>query len=86
MLQGVVVSHNPVCPQSQPLPSGVRSSNFCPRPDQRYRQLMLKFANGFGQEVVKHDQMVYDGLHDIFTDQAMGNLTELMNSYDRSVS
>jgi len=47
---------------------------------------MLKFANGFGQEVVKHDQMVYDGLHDIFTDQAMGNLTELMNSYDRSVS
>ncbi|MDJ0396825.1 acetyl-CoA C-acetyltransferase [Rhodococcus rhodochrous] len=37
-------------------------------------------------DVTLRDHMAYDGLHDIFTDQAMGNLTELANSGDRFVS
>ncbi|SED27118.1 acetyl-CoA C-acetyltransferase [Rhodococcus pyridinivorans] len=37
-------------------------------------------------DVTLRDHMAYDGLHDIFTDQAMGNLTESANSGDRFVS
>ncbi|MBM7457375.1 acetyl-CoA C-acetyltransferase [Rhodococcus coprophilus] len=37
-------------------------------------------------DVTLRDHMAYDGLHDIFTDQAMGNLTESANSDERFVS
>ncbi|WP_138998901.1 acetyl-CoA C-acetyltransferase [Rhodococcus zopfii] len=37
-------------------------------------------------DVTLRDHMAYDGLHDIFTDQAMGNLTESANSGERFVS
>lgn len=37
-------------------------------------------------DVTLRDHMAFDGLHDIFTDQAMGNLTESANSGDRFVS
>ena len=34
-------------------------------------------------DVVMLDHMAYDGLHDVFTDQPMGALTELRNDVDR---
>ncbi|WP_137874186.1 acetyl-CoA C-acetyltransferase [Rhodococcus sp. Q] len=37
-------------------------------------------------DVALRDHMAYDGLHDIFTDQAMGNLTESANAGERFVS
>lgn len=37
-------------------------------------------------DVTLRDHMAYDGLHDIFTDQAMGNLTESANNGERFVS
>ncbi|MCD2110041.1 acetyl-CoA C-acetyltransferase [Rhodococcus rhodochrous] len=37
-------------------------------------------------DVTLRDHMAYDGLHDIFTDQAMGNLTESANCGERFVS
>ncbi len=37
-------------------------------------------------DVTLRDHMAYDGLHDIFTDQAMGNLTESANAGERFVS
>ncbi|ANZ25720.1 acetyl-CoA acetyltransferase [Rhodococcus sp. WB1] len=37
-------------------------------------------------DVTLRDHMAFDGLHDIFTDQAMGNLTEAANTGTRFVS
>ncbi|WP_241384064.1 acetyl-CoA C-acetyltransferase [Rhodococcus sp. CH91] len=37
-------------------------------------------------DVTLRDHMAFDGLHDIFTDQAMGNLTESANSGEKFVS
>ncbi|MFZ2527781.1 MAG: acetyl-CoA C-acetyltransferase [Rhodococcus sp. (in: high G+C Gram-positive bacteria)] len=49
--------------------------------------LLEKSRAGFKYgDVTLRDHMAFDGLHDIFTDQAMGNLTESANSGDRFVS
>ncbi len=44
--------------------------------------LLEKSRAGFkyGGDVTLRDHMAFDGLYDIFTDQAMGNLTESANS------
>ncbi|MCK8675450.1 acetyl-CoA C-acetyltransferase [Rhodococcus sp. HM1] len=49
--------------------------------------LLEKSRAGFKYgDVTLRDHMAFDGLHDIFTDQAMGNLTESANSGERFVS
>ncbi|MGX7727513.1 acetyl-CoA C-acetyltransferase [Rhodococcus sp. 5G237] len=49
--------------------------------------LLEKSRAGFKYgDVTLRDHMAYDGLHDIFTDQAMGNLTESANSGEKFVS
>ncbi|MEE2032874.1 acetyl-CoA C-acetyltransferase [Rhodococcus chondri] len=49
--------------------------------------LLEKSRAGFKYgDVTLRDHMAFDGLHDIFTDQAMGNLTESANADDRFVS
>lgn len=49
--------------------------------------LLAKSRAGFKYgDVTLRDHMAYDGLHDIFTDQAMGNLTESANCGERFVS
>jgi acetyl-CoA C-acetyltransferase len=49
--------------------------------------MLEKSRTGFKYgDVTLRDHMAYDGLHDIFTDQAMGNLTESANSGERFVS
>lgn len=49
--------------------------------------LLEKSRSGFKYgDVTLRDHMAFDGLHDIFTDQAMGNLTESANSGERFVS
>ncbi|MGQ4596311.1 acetyl-CoA C-acyltransferase [Nocardia sp. R6R-6] len=46
--------------------------------------LLEKSREGFKYgDVTLRDHMAYDGLHDIFTDQAMGALTEQRNDADR---
>ncbi|WP_039796355.1 acetyl-CoA C-acetyltransferase [Nocardia araoensis] len=46
--------------------------------------LLEKSREGFKYgDVTLRDHMAYDGLHDIFTDQAMGALTEQRNEADR---
>ncbi|MGQ4620041.1 acetyl-CoA C-acyltransferase [Nocardia sp. R7R-8] len=46
--------------------------------------LLEKSREGFKYgDVTLRDHMAYDGLHDIFTDQAMGALTEQRNQADR---
>ncbi|MGK8520295.1 acetyl-CoA C-acetyltransferase [Nocardia asteroides] len=46
--------------------------------------LLEKSREGFKYgDVTLRDHMAYDGLHDIFTDQAMGALTEQRNDTDR---
>ncbi|WP_040775086.1 acetyl-CoA C-acetyltransferase [Nocardia pneumoniae] len=46
--------------------------------------LLEKSREGFKYgDVTLRDHMAYDGLHDIFTDQAMGALTEQRNETDR---
>ncbi|MBF6189569.1 MULTISPECIES: acetyl-CoA C-acetyltransferase [Nocardia] len=46
--------------------------------------LLEKSREGFKYgDVTLRDHMAYDGLHDIFTDQAMGALTESRNEADR---
>lgn len=49
----------------------------------RAPHLLEKSREGFKYgDVTLRDHMAYDGLHDIFTDQPMGNLTEQRNSGD----
>ncbi len=49
--------------------------------------LLEKSRDGFKYGDVRlHDHMAYDGLHDIFTNQAMGTLTESANCADTKVS
>ncbi|MGW0174614.1 acetyl-CoA C-acetyltransferase [Rhodococcus sp. NPDC003322] len=49
--------------------------------------MLEKSRQGFKYgDVTLRDHMAYDGLHDIFTDQAMGNLTESANSGEKFVS
>ncbi|MDV2478061.1 acetyl-CoA C-acetyltransferase [Rhodococcus zopfii] len=49
--------------------------------------LLEKSRAGFKYgDVTLRDHMAFDGLYDIFTDQAMGNLTESANSGERFVS
>ena len=49
--------------------------------------LLAKSRAGFKYgDVTLHDHMAFDGLHDIFTDQAMGNLTESANAGEKFVS
>ena len=46
----------------------------------RAPHLLTNSREGFKYgDTTMRDHMAYDGLHDIFTDQAMGNLTELKN-------
>ncbi|KXX58449.1 acetyl-CoA C-acetyltransferase [Rhodococcus sp. LB1] len=53
----------------------------------RAPHMLEKSRTGFKYgDVTLRDHMAYDGLHDIFTDQAMGNLTESANSGDRFIS
>lgn len=53
----------------------------------RAPHMLEKSRAGFKYgDVTLRDHMAYDGLHDIFTDQAMGNLTESANCGDRFVS
>ncbi|MFF7945175.1 acetyl-CoA C-acetyltransferase [Nocardia gamkensis] len=50
----------------------------------RAPHLLEKSREGFKYgDVALRDHMAYDGLHDIFTDQAMGALTEQRNETDR---
>jgi acetyl-CoA C-acetyltransferase len=50
----------------------------------RAPHLLEKSREGFKYgDVTLRDHMAYDGLHDIFTDQAMGALTEQRNETDR---
>ncbi|WP_280237927.1 acetyl-CoA C-acetyltransferase [Nocardia abscessus] len=50
----------------------------------RAPHLLEKSREGFKYgDVTLRDHMAYDGLHDIFTDQAMGALTEARNGTDR---
>ncbi|WP_280245360.1 acetyl-CoA C-acetyltransferase [Nocardia abscessus] len=50
----------------------------------RAPHLLEKSREGFKYgDVTLRDHMAYDGLHDIFTDQAMGALTEARNENDR---
>ncbi|MEU6833591.1 acetyl-CoA C-acetyltransferase [Nocardia beijingensis] len=50
----------------------------------RAPHLLEKSREGFKYgDVTLRDHMAYDGLHDIFTDQAMGALTEARNEADR---
>ncbi|MEU1999749.1 acetyl-CoA C-acetyltransferase [Nocardia gamkensis] len=50
----------------------------------RAPHLLEKSREGFKYgDVTLRDHMAYDGLHDIFTDQAMGALTEQRNEADR---
>ncbi|WP_280316258.1 acetyl-CoA C-acetyltransferase [Nocardia abscessus] len=50
----------------------------------RAPHLLEKSREGFKYgDVTLRDHMAYDGLHDIFTDQAMGALTEARNETDR---
>ncbi|WP_063021811.1 acetyl-CoA C-acetyltransferase [Nocardia niwae] len=50
----------------------------------RAPHLLEKSREGFKYgDVALRDHMAYDGLHDIFTDQAMGALTEARNETDR---
>ncbi|MGW0174011.1 acetyl-CoA C-acetyltransferase [Rhodococcus sp. NPDC003322] len=49
--------------------------------------LLEKSRTGFKYgDVTMRDHMAFDGLHDIFTDQGMGNLTEYANIDERAVS
>ncbi|MFI6432151.1 acetyl-CoA C-acetyltransferase [Rhodococcus oryzae] len=49
----------------------------------RAPHMLEKSREGFKYgEVTLRDHMAYDGLHDIFTDQPMGNLTEQRNQAD----
>ncbi|WP_159921234.1 acetyl-CoA C-acetyltransferase [Rhodococcus sp. WAY2] len=49
----------------------------------RAPHLLEKSREGFKYgDVTMRDHMAFDGLHDIFTDQAMGNLTEARNKSD----
>ncbi|AWK71981.1 acetyl-CoA acetyltransferase [Rhodococcus oxybenzonivorans] len=49
----------------------------------RAPHLLEKSRAGFKYgDVTMRDHMAFDGLHDIFTDQAMGNLTEARNKSD----
>ncbi|MGW0045325.1 acetyl-CoA C-acetyltransferase [Rhodococcus sp. NPDC003348] len=49
--------------------------------------MLEKSRQGFKYgDVTLRDHMAYDGLHDIFTDQAMGNLTESANAGEKFVS
>ncbi|QCQ90596.1 acetyl-CoA C-acetyltransferase [Rhodococcus sp. SGAir0479] len=49
----------------------------------RAPHMLEKSREGFKYgDVTLRDHMAYDGLHDIFTDQPMGNLTEQRNSDD----
>src|SRR6185436_17071524 len=49
--------------------------------------LLPKSREGFKYgDVTLRDHLAYDGLHDVFTDQAMGNLTEAANVGDEFVS
>ncbi|MFD4292484.1 acetyl-CoA C-acetyltransferase [Rhodococcus sp. NPDC058532] len=53
----------------------------------RAPHLLEKSRAGFKYgDVTLRDHLAYDGLHDIFTDQAMGNLTESANDGARFVS
>ncbi|WP_280252474.1 acetyl-CoA C-acetyltransferase [Nocardia abscessus] len=50
----------------------------------RAPHMLEKSREGFKYgDVTLRDHMAYDGLHDIFTDQAMGALTEARNETDR---
>ncbi|MGW4720640.1 acetyl-CoA C-acetyltransferase [Nocardia sp. NPDC004260] len=50
----------------------------------RAPHMLEKSREGFKYgDVTLRDHMAYDGLHDIFTDQAMGALTEARNEADR---
>lgn len=50
----------------------------------RAPHLLEKSREGFKYgDVTLRDRMAYDGLHDIFTDQAMGALTETRNDTDK---
>jgi acetyl-CoA C-acetyltransferase len=49
--------------------------------------LMTKSRSGYKYgDVTMRDHMAYDGLWDVFTDQAMGSLTEVANAGDRQFS
>src|SRR3954454_14503621 len=49
--------------------------------------LMLKSREGYKYgDVTVRDHMAYDGLWDVFTDQAMGGLTESRNSNDEELT
>ncbi|TSD49257.1 acetyl-CoA C-acetyltransferase [Rhodococcus sp. KBS0724] len=49
----------------------------------RAPHMLEKSREGFKYgDVTMRDHMAYDGLHDIFTDQAMGLLTEQVNQHD----
>ena len=49
--------------------------------------LLPKSREGFKYgDVTLRDHLAYDGLHDVFTDQAMGNLTEAANVGDEFVN
>ncbi len=49
--------------------------------------LMMKSREGYKYgDVTVRDHMAYDGLWDVFTDQAMGSLTESRNSADERLS
>jgi len=53
----------------------------------RAPHMLEKSREGFKYgDVTLRDHMAYDGLHDIFTDQPMGNLTESENKDERFVS
>ena len=53
----------------------------------RAPHMLEKSREGFKYgDVTLRDHMAYDGLHDIFTDQAMGNLTEQRNQTTTSAS
>ena len=53
----------------------------------RAPHMLEKSRAGFKYgDVTLRDHMAYDGLHDIFTDQAMGALTESANSDDKFVT
>ncbi|MGI8702036.1 MAG: acetyl-CoA C-acetyltransferase [Nocardioidaceae bacterium] len=49
--------------------------------------LMMKSREGYKYgDVTVRDHMAYDGLWDVFTDQAMGSLTEARNAADETLS
>ncbi|MGW0173417.1 acetyl-CoA C-acetyltransferase [Rhodococcus sp. NPDC003322] len=53
----------------------------------RAPHMLEKSRQGFKYgDVTLRDHMAYDGLHDIFTDQPMGNLTESANAGEKFVS